>query len=529
MRNGQKQQGDARLMWRKIHALDLTVLLCLVFLTTSTGNGQVTGDIQIRSTGLIDFHTSVLYTVSKDGIYTVLSDSGREIARNTDAITIISQAITLANSVKGSVLITDGDYSLSGNIDMKSNVIVYVRLNVTFTVTYTPTTTEGILDFRGITNAHFITETEPASESAYPKIIGKGISNNEFGVYMTNGATYCSVGKIAFSNIGGYGICLRNADNNEINGTYVRGFTKAGGSNHHGLTIRAGSYNKLIDCHIDGEHEANTNMALYFGGEGPVTYNEVIGGIYENSGYSHAIYWCSETGKPVDHNIAYGGISRGCRAQNVCCGFKLNPATNSIIGKRPDGTLDPWLIYDCGTGLEMGDGGEGGNKGNLVYVKVINCRKGSDWWTQRANSNVQNNEVHIDVDVDLVNYPATGEVGYLALDFAGWATASNTFVQNNTIYLKTRNCRWGVVFAGWDDPMTETQEARYNTFYLDVEATQYAIYWISGCGGYGRYNTFNGYWKGSAGNCGSVPNADYVYTDNTAWMANIATNTFNPG
>jgi len=518
MRNGQKQQGDARLMWRKIHALDLTVLLCLVFLTTSTGNGQVTGDIQIRSTGLIDFHTSLLYTVSKDGIYTVLSDSSGEIARNTDAITIINLAITLANTISGSVLIMDRDYSLSGSISMKSNVWVYVQLGVTFTVTaFSYTSRRGIVDFRGVTNAHFVTQSEPANESAYPVVNCLGTSNYECGVLFTSYSTYCSIGKIRFNGAGGYGICIAGADHNICNGTYIYGYAKAGGGNHQGITIRYGSYNKLVDCHADGLHYANANNALYFGAEGPVTYNEVIGGIYENSGYSHAIYWCSESGKPVDHNKAIGGISKGCRVNGASCGFKLNPAANSEIN---------WTIIDCNIGLEMGNGGEGGNHGNIINVKIINCRKGSEWWTQRADTNVENNEVHIDVDVDLVNYPATGEVGFFAFDFGGWQTTTNAFVQNNRIYLKARNCQNGVGFAGWDDPMTETQEARYNTFYLNVEVTEHAICWISGCGGYGRYNTFNGYWKGSAGNCGSVPNADYVYTE--VGTAVVATNTFNP-
>lgn len=39
---------------RKIHTLVLTVLLCLVFLTTSIGNGQIIGSKQIRATGFVN-------------------------------------------------------------------------------------------------------------------------------------------------------------------------------------------------------------------------------------------------------------------------------------------------------------------------------------------------------------------------------------------------------------------------------------------------------------------------------------------
>lgn len=513
---------------RKIPTLVLIVLLCLVFLTTSIGSGQIDGSPRIHSTGIIFVHSAdYSYTISKDGIYTVLSDSGGEITRNTDAITIINQAITLANTISGSVLIMDGDYSLTDNIDMRSNIMVYVQLNVRLTVTtWSPTSIQGIVDFRGVTNAHFLTETAPSDESAYPEVIGRGTSNNEFGVLMTvlssTRTTHCSVGKIKFSNIGGYGICLRGADNNEINGAYLYGYCMAGGGNHHGLTIRAGSYNKLIDCHVDGLLRRVEGHPLFFGAEGAVTYNEVIGGVYENCGDSHAIYWCAETGKPVDHNKAIGGLSRGCRGSSYSCGFKLNPATNSYID---------WKIVDCSSGIEMGDGGAGGNHDNVIYAKIINCRRASEFWTQRASSHVENNEIHMDVDG---NDPTeqgygTSENGRFGFAFSGWDSGGvNSYVQNNIIYLKVRNCKWGVVFTPYNIPQSETQEARYNTFFLDVDVTDYAIYWMSGSGGYGRYNTFNGYWHSIlAGNCGSIPNADYVYTE--AGTAVVATNTFNPG
>lgn len=521
--------------WREAHAFGIAILLFLVFLTNSLGNGQITRSKRVPSTGLVNVHSSALYVVSKDGIYTVLSGSSGEITRSTDAIIIVNQAIALANTISGSVLIMNGDYSLSDNVEMKSNIMVYVQLDVTFIVTYTPTAAEGVLDFRGVTNAHFITETEPADEGSYPRIIGKGTSNDEFGILMTSlsgiRTTYCSVGKIAFSNIGGDGICLRYADRNELNGTYVRGFARTSGSNHQGLTIRAGSYNKLINCHINAEKGQYANHPLYLGGEGPVTYNEIRGGIYENSSSTHATYWCAEPdGGIIDHNVCVGTVFRGCRSGGYSTALKLNAATNSRIGIEGDGTINPVILVDCQIGLMMGDGNRnaGGNHGNVIYAIVRNCRKGSEWLTQ-FNNNVENNTVYLDVDVDTANYPATGEVGYTAFDFGGfWATVDPAYVQYNTIHLQARNCQYGVVFAGWDAPQTETQEARYNTFYLDANAvSRYAIYWFSDCGGYGRFNTFNGTWRSSlSGNCGSIPNADYVYTD--VGTAVVATNTFNP-
>jgi len=482
---------------------------------------------------------SYTYVVYKSGSDTCMRDgtTGTPIACDTSSSYIINRAITDASSIGGgSILVENGDYSLSDNIDMKSNAKVVLQLDVTFTVTsWNPTSRQGILDFRSIINAHFVTETEPADESEYPKVMGGGASN-ECGVWMGGSSsirtTNCSVGKIAFSNIGGYGIGLKYADHNELNGTYVHGFAK-GGVYKHGTTLRGyTSYNKLINLHIDGEHGTNTEHPLYFGGEGPVTYNEVLGGIYENSLVSHAIYWCTEGnatipgdshyGWFVDHNTAIGGISRGCRGSNYACGFKLNSATNSIIN---------WTIIDCSLGVAMGDGNKnsGGNHGNVVRAKIWNCNNGIEMFVQSSGMHTQNNDVHLDVDVDTVNYPVTGPVGNMAFRFTWNTGVVDSHVQYNTIDLKARNYQHGVVFTPYNVPMHETMEGRNNIFNLDVDvANGYAIYWMPGCGEYGRYNTFNGYWHSNlAGNCSSVPNADYVRS--SVGCDVVATNTFNPG
>lgn len=461
------------------------------------------------------------YRVFKENTETVLRDQSAELLRSADSEYIINEALKLGTTTKP-ILIESGTYQIDSNIVMQSNTILALAKGVKIEATYTPTTMKGIVDFRGVTNAHFVTETEPASESAYPRVLGKGTSNNELGVLMTSRSgirtTYCSVGKIAFSNIGGDGICLLYADNNELNGTYVYGFAKASGSNHHGLAIRVGSYNKLINCHIDAEKGQYANHPLYLGGEGPVTYNEVIGGIYENSALSHASYWCAEpNGGIIDHNVCVGTIFRGCRGEGYATGLKLNAATNSRIGIDSDGTIDPVMLIDCQVGLAMGDGsGVTGNHGNIIYAIIKNCRKGSEWFTQASN-NVENNEIHLDVDGNDPNYPMTGVGGSYAFDFGGFhAISGSSYVQNNTIYLKARNCINGVVFAGWDTAMSATQEGRYNTFILDVEATEYAIYWQTGSAGFGRWNKFYGYWYGGVANVSSdigqaVIDTNYFY------------------
>jgi hypothetical protein len=51
--SGQKQRGDKRLKTPKIHSLVLTVLLFLVFLTTSIGNGQTIASRQISNSGSV--------------------------------------------------------------------------------------------------------------------------------------------------------------------------------------------------------------------------------------------------------------------------------------------------------------------------------------------------------------------------------------------------------------------------------------------------------------------------------------------
>jgi hypothetical protein len=538
---------------RKIHTLILIPLLGLVFLATSVG-GQIIGSKLVPSTGFVNVSSTVYYVVSKDGIYTVLSDSSGEIARNANAVTIINQAITLANTISGSVLITNGTYSLSSNINMKSNIAVYLQLGVTLSVTaFAPSSRQGIINFNGVTNARFVTATNPTSESSYPQVIGAATSNNEFGVLMS-GTTYCTVGKINFHNIGGYGLCIYNSNCNVFNGTYVHGFVKVGGGYHMGVTIRWGAYNRLINIHADAELNPNANQVLYMGGEGPVTYNEIRGGIYENCGKSHVSYWCTESdatvpgdahyGWYIDHNLCVGTIFRTARATGDATGLKLNTATNSHIGIDWDGTINPIYTIDCNVGFDMADGNvnSGGNHGNIVYANIINCRKGTDWQTQQpftygTQQNVQNNTVYFDVDGINSNYPMTGETGYMAFAFAGFWPLSGSlggqWVQNNTIHLKARNCQYGVVFTGWDQPQSATQEARYNTFYLDVDnISRHAIYWMggpNGCGGYGRWNTFYGYWRSTLpGNCPDVPNAAYVYSDPDVGEAVVATNTFNP-
>lgn len=50
-------QGDKRLKPLKIRTLLLTASLCLVFLTTSIGNGQIIGSRQIQSTGSVNEHS----------------------------------------------------------------------------------------------------------------------------------------------------------------------------------------------------------------------------------------------------------------------------------------------------------------------------------------------------------------------------------------------------------------------------------------------------------------------------------------
>jgi hypothetical protein len=478
------------------------------------------------------------YIVSKDGIYTVLSGSSGEIDRNTDALTIIQEAITDANAIKGSILIENGPYSLSSNINMKSNIAIYLQLGVTLTNTgFSPSSRKGIINFSSVTNVTLEPETEPPSESSYPQVIGGDTTASECGVNLAS-STYCTIGKIAISNTGWYGLCIYSSSHNTFDGTYVhdcalKGSSSSGGG--HLIAIRSGSYNKLLNVHADCDKIANTDHALYLGGEGAVTYNEIRGGIYENSGFSHATYWCSDDGD-CDRNLCVGTIFRNClgnAADNHASAFKLNAATNSRVGIDWDGTINPVYFVNCKIGMTMGDGsGRTGNYGNIIYAIIRNCYKCSEWETQ-ASKSVQLNEVHLDIDLDTVNYPNTPVSGSpsctYAFDFGGFHDISgSSWIQNNTIYLKVRNCQYGVVFSGWDTSESANQEARYNTFYLDVDnIANWAIYWMSGSNGYGRWNTFYGNWKSAkTGNCGSIPNANYVQTD--VGTAVVATNTFNP-
>lgn len=488
------------------------------------------------------------YTISKDGSYTVLSNSGGEISRNLDAVTEINSGILLASGISGSVLISAGSYSLTASIDMKSHATVYVQQGVIFTVTtWSYSSKRGIVDFRGITYASFITETEiggaiptPEDEALYPQIIGLGTNDYEYGAYFSSGSTYCTLGQFKFVDVGGYGVQIYGASHNTLDRTYIYGFCHHGGASHQGIDLRNANYNTINQCHVDGKNwivsgDNGAQHCLYFGGDqGDVAYNTVIGGLYENSGISHAIYWCSDTGN-VHHNTAYGGISKNCHGTHpYACGFKCNPANTNRIGIRPDGTIDPWTVIACWTGLEMGDGGNGGNHDNLVYIKIINCDKASEWFTQATGQQVQNNEVHMDIDGNNPNYdkvPSSGGKysGRWALCFEQGAAQANSLVQHNIIYLKVRNVYTaGVVIIGWNGNLRQEQQPIYNTIYCDIEVTQHPIYWAQDSAG-GTYNTFYlQHIVGLTGNCPTIPNAQYVYTDSQSFIPNIATNTFNP-
>lgn len=88
----------------------------------------------------------------------------------------------------------------------------------------------------------------------------------------------------------------------------------------------------------------------------------------------------------------------------------------------------------------------------------------------------------------------------------------------------------GILFVDWDNPMTETQQPIHNTFYCDIEVKNHAIYWSQGSAGFGTYNTFYlNHIVGAAGNCQTIPNATYVYTDDQSFIPKISTNTFIAG
>jgi len=481
------------------------VLFFLVIIVTAQALSSSQGKKTITATGTVGAYS---YVIFKDGNYTVLQDvkTGTEMARSTDAVYVINTALNEAASKGGgSILLKYANYSLSSNVIMKSNTALILEAGVTIEATYTAQSPywfgKAIIQFNNnypsqisvITNAHIICQNGQAT------IKGKGDSGQENGILFMY-ASECSVKNIEVTNTGNMGVYMWTATNNVLENVYVHGYGKypvAQGVQQIGILLHIGSnYNKLNNVHVDGENGQYAGGCLMF--NGGVKHNEIHGGIYERSGWTHAIYWCSDAGDTVDGNIAIGGLSRGCRGSSYSCGFKLNPAINSYID---------WTVENCTHGVDIGDGGPEGNHGNVVYATITNTVIGSDLFVQNsANANVANNEIHLDID------GAT----YAAIGFIGFSHANDSYVMNNTIYCKARNLTTdGIRFGDYGD-MSAIRESKYNTFYLDIQTTRYGIHWDTS--GFGRWNTFYGTWHGNT--------AD-LYSE--SGQAVIDMNTFNPG
>ena len=486
---------------RRIRTLTgpMLVLCLFAIIAANLGLSSFQATKTLSSSGLIPGGTYT-YFVFKDGIYTVMQDyrTGTEITRSIDATYVINRALNdAANGGGGSILLRNGNYSTNNNILMRSNTALILEAGTIIEATYTAQevgslTGEGIIQFLGTGTSARVVNAHIASESGRATIKGKSDSAWEVGIEFRY-ADRCSAKGLEINNIGGDGVYLRFADQNVLEDLYVHGYGKycLVGDMAKGVMLHGGnSGNKLINLHVDGENLANAsgrgNVAFcmqFNGGWGDVRNNEVNGGIYERSGNSHSIYWCSDNNGVVEGNTAVGGISRGSKNSAYGCGFKLNPARYSYVN---------WTVYDCSHGIDLGNGGRGGNVGNVIYATITNVTSiGMDFWVQGSTvgQNVEENTVYAYV---------TGSP--FGIYFHNDASAE-CHIMNNTIHLTTRNIRNNAIQIG-DNDLTANNEVKYNDFYVDLEADRYGINWDSS--GYGRWNRFIGDWQNVHSDSGNV-------------------------
>jgi len=486
---------------RRIRILIGVMLTLCVLSTIAVGQTlSLSQSSRIKTSGMISGSNLYSYIIFKEGSYTVLQDggTGAEVTRNTDATSVINEALSLGVS-KNPILATAGNYSVSNNVVMKSNTVLILEAGVTIEATYTAQqvasgTGEGIIQFRGSYTSHVV-NAQLICQDGLATIKGKGDSAWEWGIELIY-ADGNSVKGIEVRDTGGVGIYVRLANDNVLENLYVHGYGKycgdpfAGSSDTSvGVLLHGGNLrDKLNDLHVDGENlktpsgRGNSGSPLMFdSGWGEIRYNEVNGGIYERSGFTHAIYWVSDSSYLVESNTATGGLSRACRGSGYSCGFKLNPTRYCRVN---------WTVDNCSSGIELGNGGLGGNVGNVVYATVTNVVKGLEMWTQGStvNRNVEQNEIHINVT----------NASYAGIFFGGFkatAPSPGCHVMNNTIYATVRQCeKVGIRFGdSSSDSMTADREAKYNTFYVDLQANMYGILWDNT--GFGRWNTFIGKWQ----------------------------------